>query len=912
MTDPPPILPLSEGVRSTLSSACEIVSSEDVVEGLVRNALDAEAHTIAIELDLAKGYISVEDDGTGIDGLEFSENGHLAETYCTSKSNPSCLLYGSQGRFLASLSSLSLLSITSKRSGSAHSNRLVLHQGRAICRQLRLNGEDTGLRRGGTHVHVRNLFGEIPVRSKHLSLRYSTLTEVDKTFERIKRMLVGYLFAWKTSEGLRVSLKCGQRRYVHDGTVLPFSDRPALESTVSILCQAGLLPNARSASWRLASIRTSAFCMQAAVSMSPAPSRFVQFVSIGHLPLMRSKQDNWLFDVINDVFRASNFGMTASHEDTDVSTTGRRAHPLAASYDVKTGKGVDRWPMFHIRIDTKSDKKTQLLRRSEACPESHFGLEHLKNALQSLLNEFLSANGFKRGRMSKGGHGGLASKGSGNGLLDTNTDQRVAAERAGVAGTPGSLIHWPRVKSGRSYDRRDMTYGIGILTPSAKVEAQTNAAGYTQVENCDVDESTLSTEDNASKQGQTQEASNATTCEVSTDAEAVQWQNPLDGRTLHIHPRTGALLPIKNASSLRPDLKPPSAAYHTVKFQQTGPLMPQSNDGSNHGTPLKLRKYKDLLTLRKSETSIPSVTSIDTTMSNKTGWGPGLSEICASTSRNPTRGALADATIIGQVDQKFLLAVTPAMVSSSGDSKLSHLLLLIDQHAADERVRFERLCEEICQSATTRLEKSMVFEVDENEVALFEMRREHFERWGIKYAITSGGDAGSYSRPSSTASFVEIASLPPLIVERCRTDPKLLIDLLRDEIWSDLSRARAVCKEAVSQDQIKQESSWLSEIARCPTLLLEMVKSRACRTAIMFNDNLALDECIELVRRLSTCILPFQCAHGRPTSTVICEMDQIEDIQDNFGPSIGDEHDYGTIGGHIGFRSAWETWINTR
>jgi len=83
MTVPPPIAPLSEKVRSTLLSACEIVSSEDVVEGLVRNALDAEAHTIAVELDLAKGCISVQDDGIGIDGLEFSEDGHLAKHYCT-------------------------------------------------------------------------------------------------------------------------------------------------------------------------------------------------------------------------------------------------------------------------------------------------------------------------------------------------------------------------------------------------------------------------------------------------------------------------------------------------------------------------------------------------------------------------------------------------------------------------------------------------------------------------------------------------------------------------------------------------------------------------------------------------------------------------------------------------------------
>ncbi|KIV78506.1 hypothetical protein PV11_10216 [Exophiala sideris] len=907
----PAIAPLSEEVRSRLSSAREIVSPEDVVEGLVRNALDAEAHTIAIELDLAKGYISVQDDGIGIDDLEFSENGHLAKHHCTSKSNSTRLFYGSQGRFLASLSSLSLLSITSKRSNSAHGNRLVLHRGQPVGRHLRLNDEDIGLRRGGTLIHVRNLFGEIPVRSKHLSRRYSAPAEVDKTFEQIKKTLVAYLLAWTHLDGLRLSLKCGKRQYVHDGTVLPISDGLALEPTVSTFCQAGLLPDARLATWKLASIQTSELCIHAALSTAPAPSRSIQFISVGHLPITHSNQDNWLFDVINDVFQASNFGIIESHEDSEVSTTGRRASPFQAPNDVKSRRGVDHWPMFYIRIDTKSDMITQLLRQSEDCPKPQLGLEHLINALQSLLYEFLNANGFKRGRLKKGRYRWMAGKASGDLLLDTNTDRRVVADRTDSARTPAALGHWPRVKSGRSYDQHDITYGIGSLAPSEKVMAQADAGRHTHKDNGDIGQRTLSEEDHACKQGQRQETPCATSGDFTTDAETVHWRNPRDGRTLHIHPRTGALLPIKDASSLRPGLESRSAAYHNVELEQAGASTPQGNDRSKHGIALKLQKYKDLLCLRKSETSIPSMMSTATTIYNTTGRSTGLSEICASTSRSPTKEALSDAQVIGQVDQKFMLVVTPTIMSSSSESTSSHLLVLIDQHAADERVRFERLCEEVCHSATTCLTKPMVFEVDDNEVALFEIRREYFKRWGIKYAIASGVDAHSCSGPSSTASFVEIESLPPLIVERCRTDPKLLINLLRDEIWSEHCQARAVCKEAVSEEQSKQESGWISEVAHCPTLMMEMVKSRACRTAIMFNDDLALNECIELVLRLSTCVLPFQCAHGRPTLTVLGEFDQIDEIQDTFCAFIDDEHDIGTIGGDVGFRSAWETWMTT-
>jgi DNA mismatch repair protein MLH3 len=155
---------------------------------------------------------------------------------------------------------------------------------------------------------------------------------------------------------------------------------------------------------------------------------------------------------------------------------------------------------------------------------------------------------------------------------------------------------------------------------------------------------------------------------------------------------------------------------------------------------------------------------------------------------------------------------------------------------------------------------------------------------------------------------VEIETLPPLIIERCRTDPKLLIDLLRDEIWSEHGKPGAVCEEAVDEQGPKQELTWVSEIARCPSLMMEMVKSRACRTAIMFNDRLGMDDCIELVQRLSKCVLPFQCAHGRPTVTVLGEFDE---SPNDMCVWLDEKDGFGTISGEIGFHAAWDSWIKS-
>lgn len=80
------ISPLSDDVRAQLWSSIEIASHEQVVTGLLENALDANAKSISVHLDLARGYFSMLDDGTGIQEVEFSESGYLGRMNCQSMS----------------------------------------------------------------------------------------------------------------------------------------------------------------------------------------------------------------------------------------------------------------------------------------------------------------------------------------------------------------------------------------------------------------------------------------------------------------------------------------------------------------------------------------------------------------------------------------------------------------------------------------------------------------------------------------------------------------------------------------------------------------------------------------------------------------------------------------------------------
>lgn len=62
-------LPLN--VQAQIQASSQIGCMNDVVDGLVRNALDAMASQIVIRVDFAKGYCSVEDNGVGIPAAEF-------------------------------------------------------------------------------------------------------------------------------------------------------------------------------------------------------------------------------------------------------------------------------------------------------------------------------------------------------------------------------------------------------------------------------------------------------------------------------------------------------------------------------------------------------------------------------------------------------------------------------------------------------------------------------------------------------------------------------------------------------------------------------------------------------------------------------------------------------------------------
>jgi DNA mismatch repair protein MLH3 len=95
-------------------------------------------------------------------------------------------------------------------------------------------------------------------------------------------------------------------------------------------------------------------------------------------------------------------------------------------------------------------------------------------------------------------------------------------------------------------------------------------------------------------------------------------------------------------------------------------------------------------------------------------------------------------------------------------------------------------------------------------------------------------------------------------------------------------------------------TDWVQRLTSCPKGLVDMINSRACRSAIMFNDELDLEQCKQLVQKLAACAFPFMCAHGRPSTVPLVDLGSVNVGEEGMG-----REDSVRRGGFI---AAWKKW----
>ncbi|KAG7663972.1 MLH3 [[Candida] subhashii] len=195
--------------------------------------------------------------------------------------------------------------------------------------------------------------------------------------------------------------------------------------------------------------------------------------------------------------------------------------------------------------------------------------------------------------------------------------------------------------------------------------------------------------------------------------------------------------------------------------------------------------------------------------------------------------------IIKQIDKKFIL-----MTLKEDDDSVS--LVILDQHACDERIKVEQMFQEfVClltQNPALRLSSPHKFDLSSQEIELFIRFKNNFQIFGIVYDITD--------------SQIQISHLPFLLLEKVADDSEFLKNSLLQHCYDLMNH--------VKNSELNIEN-WFVVVPHLPRVLIEIINSKACRSAIMFGDELSEDAMAEILEKLSTCKLPFQCAHGRPS-----------------------------------------------
>ncbi len=159
-----PIRILPDEVASQIAAGEVVERPASVVKELVENALDAGAHQISIAIQGAgKILIEVADDGTGISPQELAL---AVARHATSKLTSAEELFhiatlGFRGEALASIGSVSRLTITTCQPGGQQGARLAVDAGKVS------PVETTGAA-PGTLIRVEELFYNVPARLKFL------------------------------------------------------------------------------------------------------------------------------------------------------------------------------------------------------------------------------------------------------------------------------------------------------------------------------------------------------------------------------------------------------------------------------------------------------------------------------------------------------------------------------------------------------------------------------------------------------------------------------------------------------------------------------------------------------------------------------------------------------------------------
>ena len=247
-----------------------------------------------------------------------------------------------------------------------------------------------------------------------------------------------------------------------------------------------------------------------------------------------------------------------------------------------------------------------------------------------------------------------------------------------------------------------------------------------------------------------------------------------------------------------------------------------------------------------------------------------------SRSESISRQQLLHARVIGQVDKKFVgcllnpQSVTPSLIPESANNRptSAETLILVDQHAADERIRVECFLGPLClgflysrsggtdpEEATpiTRLTPPYPILLGRHEASLLNGNagiRDLLRCWGISLQDNPAKGSDRDSSIGSNGDFEQIlvTSIPEVLNDKVSSiysfrphfHPNSGLPQLRqnNELQALLKGALGEIQSGTlsidilsipSRQGLVGKHDWLPALRWCPRSLVELINSKACR-----------------------------------------------------------------------------------
>eukprot|EP00955_Chlamydomonas_euryale_P010137 108613-Chlamydomonas_euryale.AAC.7 len=253
--------------------------------------------------------------------------------------------------------------------------------------------------------------------------------------------------------------------------------------------------------------------------------------------------------------------------------------------------------------------------------------------------------------------------------------------------------------------------------------------------------------------------------------------------------------------------------------------------------------------------------------------------------------------------------LVPAEINKS---MCDSVLVIADQHAVDERIRYEQLTAAVLAAlplpasgprsspshsgdilSSVQLKDPQIMSADGNEAAAWHEYINVVQRWGwsLKAFLVARDPCGNKDVGTSTCPKYALTHVPCVLGVQLnsmdmRVSSQLMAPiralncnqnmphLMNDNVSYMMPNTRVPPGMQLFLSQLAETRG----ADNVPEAVVRVLKSKACRSAVMFGDVLPKSACIGLIDALRRTKLWSSCAHGRPTLAPIVSLPCFEGL----------------------------------